>query len=254
VIDTVNQTYDLYVDGAKLVADAAFRTSMTGISRISYYANSSNYGTELVDNVRVGYGVIVQQSSQPAQASLSTTQGWETGLADGYYTVQLNNWWGSNATKYSLYRDGTLIYSEPLLANGDEPQTAFVAIDGQPNGHYVYTGVLSNSSGQTATTGVTVDVSDANPGTPVLSDDGYAEASTTTVTTNMWWGTNATGYQLYVDGVLADQQTLTAGTPAAQKVTTTLADLAPGQHQIVAVLTNSFGSTSSQPLTLKVSG
>jgi hypothetical protein len=252
VIDTVNQTYDLYVDGTELVDGAAFSTPLSGIERISYYANSSNYGTEVVDNVRVGYGLNVQQSAVPAQASLSTTQGWQTGLADGYYTVQLHNWWGSDATEYSLYRDGRLIYTEPLLADGDEPQSADVAVDGQPNGTYVYTAVLRNSAGETATSSVTVQVSDANPGTPVLSDYGYDGSPDTTVTTNMWWGTNATGYELYVDGAPVDQQRLTSATPGAQKVSTALTGLAPGHHEVVAVLTNRFGSTTSQLLPLDV--
>jgi hypothetical protein len=252
VIDTVNQTYDLYVNGKELVTNATFRTSMPGIQRISYYANSSNYGTELIDNVRVGYGLNPLQSAAPAKAVLSTTQGWTDGLNDGYYNVQMNNWWGTNATSYSLYENGTLLYTEPLLDNGDDAQAAAVAINGRPNGTYVYTGVLTNSAGTTATSSATVHVTDANPGTPVVSDDGYDGAANTTVTTNIWWGTNATEYQLYVDGVLADQQQLTADTPAAQQVTTSLTGLSAGTHQVAAVLSNQFGSTSSKPLTLTV--
>ncbi|MGN6204165.1 carboxypeptidase regulatory-like domain-containing protein [Humibacter sp.] len=254
VVDTVNQRYDFYVNGKEVVADAPFRGSMPGIQRIVYQATSSNYGTQTIDNVRVGYGLQVQQASAPAKAALSTTQGWATGLHDGYFDVHLNNWWGSNATSYALYQNGTLIYTEPLLANGDDPQASTVTIGGLPNGNYEYTGVLSNSAGDTSTSSVTVTVTDADPGTPVLSDNAYDGASDTTVTTNMWWGTNATSYTLYVDGAVADQQQLAAATPAAQKVTTELTGLAPGIHQVVAVLTNRFGFTSSQPLTLDVTG
>lgn len=254
VIDTVNQRYDLYVDGTQLVTDASFRTPLSGIQRISYYANSSNYGSETIDNIRVGYGLNPQQSDAPAKAALSTTQGWSNGLSDGYYDVRMNNWWGSNATSYSLYQNGELIYTEPLIDDGDAAQTASVTVDGLPDGTYVYTGVLSNSAGETSTSSVTVKVSDANPGTPVLSDDGYDGQADTTVTTDMWWGTNATGYTLYVDGVVADQQQLTAATPDAQSVKSTLTGLAVGTHRVVAVLTNRFGSTSSRPLTLEVTG
>jgi hypothetical protein len=252
VIDTVNQTYDLYINGTELVSHAPFRTSLPGIQRISYYANSSNYGTELVDNVRVGYGLNPLQSAAPAKAALSTTQGWNNGLVDGYYNVQLNNWWGTNATSYSLYQNGELVYTEPLLSDGDNSQAATVTIAGLPNGTYVYTGVLSNSAGTTATSSVTVKVTGADPGTPVLSDDGYNGSEDTTVTTDMWWGTNASEYELYVDGALVDHQQLTAATPGAQHATTDLTGLSPGQHQVVAVLSNQFGSTSSKPLTLTV--
>lgn len=252
VIDTVNQTYDLYVDGKEVVANAAFRTGMPGIQRIAYYANSSNYGTELIDNVRVGYGLNPQQNAGPAQAVLSTTQGWADGLDDGYYNVEMNNRRGNNATSFSLYENGTLLYTEPLLDNGDSAQTATVTIGGRPNGTYTYTGVLTNSAGATATSTLTVHVTDANPGTPVVSDNGYHGAANATITTNMWWGTNATDYQLYVDGTLVDSQQLTAATPAAQQVTTTVTGLSPGTHQVIAVLSNQYGSTSSHPLTLTV--
>jgi hypothetical protein len=248
----VNQRYDLYVDGTQLVTDASFRTPLSGIQRISYYANSSNYGAETIDNVRVGYGRNVQQSDAPAKATLTTTQGWSDGLADGDYDVHMDNWWGSNATSYSLYQNGALIFTEPLFDDGDNDQGAIVTVDGLANGTYVYTGILSNSVGQTSTTAVTVMVTDANPGTPGVSDDGYDGQADTTVTTNMWWGTNATTYTLYVDGAAADQQQLSAKTPGAQKMTSALKGLTPGEHQIVAVLTNQFGSTSSRPLTLLV--
>lgn len=252
VIDTVNQTYSLYVDGTQLVTDATFRTAMAGIQRISYYANSSNYGIENIDNVRVGYGIDPQQAAAPAQGVLSTTQGWSDGLADGYFNVAMNNWWGSNATSYALYQNGKLIYTEPLLNNGTSAQSATMAISGLPNGTYVYTGVLTNSAGSTSTSSMTVNVTDADPATPVVSDDGYVGAPDTTITTHLWWGTDATEYQLYVDGVLVDQQQLTAATPGAQQATTSLTDLPAGTHHVVAVLSNQFGSTSSQPLTLTV--
>lgn len=252
VMDTVNQTFDLYVNGTEFLTDAPFRTSMPEIGRIAWYANSSNFGTELVDNVRVGFGLNAEQAAVPAKADLSTTQGFANGLADGFYNVQMHNWWGTNATSYSLFENGTLLYTEPLLDNGVEPQAATVTIDGRKNGTYVYTGVLTNSAGQTSTKSVTVHVTKAKPGIPVLSDPGYRGTPDTTVTTNMWSGTNATDYQLYVDGVLADDQQLTANTPHAQTATTQLTGLSVGAHQLVAVLSNQFGSTASDPLKLTV--
>lgn len=254
VIDTVNQTYSLSVNGTQLVTDATFRTSMAGIQRISYYANSSNYGTENIDNVRVGYGIDPQQAAAPAKGVLSTTQGWSDGLADGYFNVAMNNWWGSNATSYALYQNGKLVYTEPLLDNGTSAQSATMAISGLSDGTYVYTGVLTNSAGTTSTNSVTVNVTDAAPATPVVSDDGYDGAPDTTITTHLWWGTNATEYQLYLDGVLVDQQQLTAATPGAQQATTDLTGLSAGTHQVVVVLSNQFGSTSSQPLTITETG
>jgi hypothetical protein len=53
VISTASQTFDLLVDGRLVLDNAAFRTALDGVKQIDYYANSSNYGTLLVDDIRV---------------------------------------------------------------------------------------------------------------------------------------------------------------------------------------------------------
>lgn len=97
----------------------------------------------------------------------------EVGLADGYFKVQMNNWWGANATSYALFQNGKLICAEPLLEEGDEAQSSTVTFGGLADGTYVYTAVLANSAGTTATSPVTVKVTDAAPADPVVSDYGY---------------------------------------------------------------------------------
>lgn len=57
VVDTVNQRYDLYVDGVLISNDQQFRTAMPAIGGIAFYANSSNYGSAHVDRVRIAYGL-----------------------------------------------------------------------------------------------------------------------------------------------------------------------------------------------------
>ncbi|TDC81360.1 right-handed parallel beta-helix repeat-containing protein [Micromonospora sp. KC606] len=53
VIDIPSQTFDLFLDGRLVLDNSPFRTSLGGVAQIDYYANSSNYGTVLVDNVTV---------------------------------------------------------------------------------------------------------------------------------------------------------------------------------------------------------
>ncbi|MFF3445462.1 carboxypeptidase regulatory-like domain-containing protein [Streptosporangium sp. NPDC002721] len=53
VIDTVNQRFDLRIDGRTVLQNAAFRTAMDGIAQIDYFANSSNYGGIHLDDIRI---------------------------------------------------------------------------------------------------------------------------------------------------------------------------------------------------------
>jgi hypothetical protein len=57
VVDTVNQRFDLYLDGTRISDDQPFRASMPALAGIAFYANSSNYGSAYVDDVRISYGI-----------------------------------------------------------------------------------------------------------------------------------------------------------------------------------------------------
>ena len=57
VVDTVNERFDLYLDGTRISDDQPFRTSMPALAGIAFYANSSNYGSAYVDDVRISYGI-----------------------------------------------------------------------------------------------------------------------------------------------------------------------------------------------------
>jgi pectate lyase len=189
----------------------------------------------------------------PTQGVLSTTSGWKTGLRDGNYDVNLTTWWGVNASLFVLYENGVEVGRQGLTPNTPGAQHATLAISGRANGVYTYTGVLLNEAGRTATKSTTVTVADANPAKPALSADNWDGDDTYAVTMNLWWGTNATSYRLYEDGVLVDAKPLVAASPGAQSQRTPLTGRAVGVHTYVAELANAAGSTRSDALVVTVS-
>lgn len=191
-------------------------------------------------------------TAAPARGVLSHDNGHDTGLLDGDFTVTMNLWWGQNATKLRVFENGVLIETVPLTFGGTAAQVARVAVSGKKNGSYVYTGELVNSRGVTAVQPVTVKVKDAAPGTPVLSADNGDGDGSYTVTADMWWGTNATSYRLYEDGVLLQEGAAAANSPAAQRVSVAVDGRSVGKHTYRVEFVNAAGSSESKTLTVKV--
>jgi levanase len=191
-------------------------------------------------------------TKKPNQAELSNDNGWDTGLKDGDYNVVMNLWWGEEGSIYRLYENGNLVATKQLTFGGVGAQSLSIPIHGKTNGTYVYTGELVNSKGTTATTSTTVKVTQATPGTPVLSTDNKTGAGTYTVTANMWWGTNATSYTFYENDAIVGQGDLTAATPNAQSATLNVEGKAPGTYVYRVEFINAAGSTSSKTMTVTV--
>ncbi|HEY0217881.1 MAG TPA: glycoside hydrolase family 9 protein [Cellulomonas sp.] len=192
-------------------------------------------------------------TAPPARAVLSHDNGWDTGLLDGDFHVSLHLWWGENATTFRLYQDGTLVATVPLTYRGTAAQAASVPVTGLPDGTYVYTGELSNSRGTTATAPVTVSVTQAAPGVPVLSvSPGATSHGDHTVTGHLWWGTPGTSYRLLEDGAVVAEGAPTTLGPASQRVEVPLTGRAVGSHEYVLELVNAAGTTRSAPLRVVV--
>lgn len=191
-------------------------------------------------------------SVKPGTGVLSHDNGHDTGLRDGAYTVTMNLWWGEHATKLRLFENGELIATVPLPSDGTRAQRAEVEIAGRGNGRYEYTGELVNSQGSTAVQAVTVTVTDAAPGAPVLSAQNGDGDGAYTVVADLWWGTNATGYRLFEDGELLTAGTLVARTPAAQHVSVPVDARAPGTYTYRIEFINAAGVTTSTELAVVV--
>lgn len=189
----------------------------------------------------------------PAPGVLSSDNGWDTGLQDGAFRITWNNWWGENASVFQLYQDGTLVSKQYLDADGRRAQKATVDIAGLGNGEHKYVAVLKNSKGRTQSMALTVSVTDANPGKPVLSSDNWDRDGDYTVTADLWWGTNATAYRFLEDGVEIGAGNLTAATPKAQRATVHVTDRPIGTHTYTVEFRNQAGATTSAPLTVAVS-
>lgn len=188
----------------------------------------------------------------PGTPVLSDNNGYDTGLKDGDYTITMNLWWGNNGNQFKLYENGELIKDISLVDQSPSAQSVQVDITGQKNGTYIYTGELINALGSTMSVPLTVIVTDASPGQAVLSNDNWDGDGNFNVTMNLWWGINATEYELYENGVLIDTQSLQSNTPSAQSAVTAISGRAPGIYEYEAVLRNSSGETRSHKLNVTV--
>ncbi len=186
----------------------------------------------------------------PARGVLSSDSGWD-GIHDGDFTISMNLWHGVNGSVFRLYEDGELIATKLLTADSPNAQIATVDVTGKQNGTYVYTGELINAAGVTSTT-TKVKVKDAAPAKVVLSHDNHDKDGNYTLTSNLWWGTNGTHYELYEDGELIDEQTLVAATPNAQTASTYIAAQEPGTYRYVSVFTNPAGESTSKEVKVTV--
>ncbi|SEI11281.1 protein of unknown function [Leifsonia sp. CL147] len=190
-------------------------------------------------------------TSAPGTAVLSSNDGWNNGLKDGTFDVTMNLWWGVNGQLFKLYQDGTLVKSVRLTMMSPLGQRAVVPIDGLPNGTYTFTGELENSQGTTATRPLTVTVTDASPGTPVLSASS-PRADSFTLSADLWWGTNATSYTFREGSTVIGSGSLTAATPGAQHASVVVTGAAAGTHTYTVTFTNAAGSTTSRQLSVRV--
>ncbi|WP_420113151.1 hypothetical protein [Pseudactinotalea sp.] len=190
-------------------------------------------------------------SQAPAAGVLSSDNG-HHGTDDGNYDITMDLWWGVNAHGMRLFENGELLAYRNLVARSPQPQSISFPVRGRHNGTYHYTAELINAAGTTTARDVTVEVRHAQPGAVVLSHDNYSGDADFTLTTNMWWGTNAERYRLYENGDLIDEQLVESNTPQAQSAATEVTGRQPGVYRYVSEFLNANGISRSAEVSVSV--
>lgn len=212
----------------------------------------ATYGELAAEPLEIQVVGTAASTAAPGKPILSHNNGHDTGLRDGDYTVAMNMWWGNNGSVYRLYENDVLIETNVIIDHSPTTQTTATAISGRANGVYTYRAELINGYGVTTSNPLIVTVTDATPGTPVLFHDNWDGDGSFAVTMNMWWGTNGTAYRLYENGVLIDEQPLTAATPGAQTARIQISGKPVGTYVYRVELLNEAGVTSSAVLSVTV--
>jgi len=188
----------------------------------------------------------------PGKPVLSNDNGFDTGILDGNYNITMNMWWGNNGRVYKLYENDVLIDTQILADDAPNAQFTVTAATYRTNGIYRYYAELVNAFGTTRSDVLTVNVTQAAPAKPVLSNDNWDGDGNFTVNMNLWWGTNGTMYRLYENGVLIDTQMLIAASPQAQSAITLIHDKPAGVYEYRCELINYAGTVSSETMTVQV--
>src|SRR5690606_31112072 len=110
---------------------------------------SNSFGTAYCDPL-----VVTVKDAAPSKPILSHNN-WN---GDGIYTINMNLWWGTNATEYRLLENGQVIDTQILEPQTPRSQAASTAIVGKEPGSYEYVAVLVNSAGETSSERIIVTV------------------------------------------------------------------------------------------------
>ncbi len=216
---------------------------------ITNWADPTGLGYQ--STARWGVGRLVAAEPPPGPATGVPTapvlshDNWD---GDGTFTVLSSMWWGQNAHTLTLRENGVEIATKRVVDATPGGQIVPFEVTGRVDGTYRYEVVATNQHGSTTSRAVTVKVVAAKPGMPVVVHDNWDGNGTYTVSMHMWWGTNATTYRLYEDGVLVDTQELTPDGRNAQHAGTRLEGRERGVHRYTVELSNQAGTTRSVPL------
>ncbi|MDR6555077.1 Ig-like domain-containing protein [Paenibacillus qinlingensis] len=208
--------------------------------------NVSNVTSYLVSNI------VSKSKAKPGTAVLSDDNGYDTGLNDGNYNILMKMWYGENGKIYKLYENDVLIDTKILSDNTPNAQSTVTSITYKPNGTYRYYAELTNAYGTTKSNVFTVNVTQAAPAKPVLSNDNWDGDGNFNINMNMWWGVNGTTYNLYENGTLIYTQALTNNSPTAQSALNVAVNKAKGTYVYRAELVNYAGATSSDTMIVNV--
>lgn len=126
------------------------------------------------------------------------------------------------------------------------------------NGSFTFEFVddAGNQGTATATVNNMITKSKGVPGKPDLSNDNGFDTGIQDgnyrVKMDMWWGDNGRIYKLYENDVLIETQILVDNSPSAQSTVTSVTYKMNGTYRYYAELTNTFGTTRSDIMTVIV--
>ncbi|MBO0901336.1 endo-1,4-beta-xylanase [Cellulomonas sp. zg-ZUI222] len=210
------------------------------------WADATNQGYQSTAHWGVGRFVAAEPAPGPATgvptAPVLSHDNWDK---DGTFTVLSSMWWGQNAHTLTLRENGVDIATKRVVDATPGAQIVPFEVTGRVDGTYRYEVVATNQHGSTTSRAITVKVVAAKPGVPVVLHDNWDGNGTYTVSMHMWWGTNATTYRLYEDGVLVDTQALSPNGRNAQHAGTLLEGRKRGVHRYTVELSNEAGTTRS---------
>lgn len=163
----------------------------------------------------------------------------------------------SSTTPTSGSVTATLTPSEPVTITNNGGSSSYT-FDANGSFTFEFVDAAGNRGTQTATVTTIVTKSTGAPGKPVLSHDnghdtGIADGSYN-ISMNMWSGNNGTSFKLYENEVLIDSRVLIDNSPHAQTTVTSVTYKTNGTYSYYAELTNVYGTTRSNILTVNVTG
>ncbi|QGQ95032.1 hypothetical protein EHS13_09115 [Paenibacillus psychroresistens] len=149
----------------------------------------------------------------------------------------------------------TITPSEPVTITNNGGANSYTFLF---NGSFTFDFVdaAGNLGSATATVSNITNKSTGAPGKPVLSDDnGYDTGildGNYKVKMDMWWGNNGKLYKLFENDKLIDTQILTDNSPNAESTIISVTYKKNGTYRYYGELTNAFGTTRSDVLTVNV--
>ncbi|MCX7747788.1 MAG: hypothetical protein N2645_13010 [Clostridia bacterium] len=129
----------------------------------------------------------------------------------------------------------------------------FYTVTGLTNDGYPKIFVVIARNGNRSIDATTQVTPSANaPGTVQADSSNWNGSRNYSVTWNLWWGNNATSWQLFENGRSVASGNLTANTPNPQSGRVDFTNHAPGTYTYKVRLTNAFGISESNIFTVTV--
>ncbi len=217
-------------------------------ANVNYYRNNSISRKDTVKSSGTNNG--------PKAAILAV----DNPVNSGSYTITAKVLPNSAATSIDIYEGSGKVLTQAVSPNSSQEQTFTYNVNGKGNGIYSYRADLSNSSGTTQSTTVTVQVTQSSGSTVLPAAIGVDNANNTgnyIVTVTAPANNRAANLKLYetAGGTsnIVLNKTITPNLPSVQTFTYTAANKSAGTYSYRAELSDADGNTAqSSNLTVTV--